>query len=80
MSRRGQPGDDTQANVDHEAARDREPSEQVVQAVTEQDKVGKRTAGALGVAAVTVVIVESLLEREEEREARRDPHEDPDVA
>ena len=70
-----EPGRDSESDIDQEDAGDSETSEEVVQAVSEQDEIGERLL-AVGGGPVAVVPVEELLEREEEREAGQGPQED----
>jgi hypothetical protein len=58
-----EPGGDTDAQVEDEGSADAEPSEEVVQAVLDQNQIAER--GVLAHRPVAVVPVQVLLEQEE---------------
>ena len=81
MGRCHQPGHHTDADVDHERPANGQTTDQVVQAVCQQDQISEWAALEMLVVfgAVTVVPVQKLLEHEEHQESSHECEVDPEL-
>lgn len=77
MCSRGDPGHDSQADVEHERPADGQAAQEIVEAVAHEDEIRDGLPTVSG-GPVAVVVVQELLCREEHREAQHRPGESPE--